>query len=99
MLPSSFYDQLRDKDFEYLKCVLVNVFPDDFNSYCGRIIRQDGRIFKFDLEMDEKESSLWDDVTDKFLETYRQLRKSKPWTVEVVAVQLFNKNSSIPDIG
>lgn len=99
MLPPSFYNQLKDKNFEYLRCVLVNVFPDDFNSYCGRIIRQDGRIFKFDLEMNEKECSIWEDVTDEFLETYNRINKSKPWSDEVIAVQLFNENSSIPDVG
>ena len=99
MLPPSFYDLLKDKNFEYLRCVLVNVFPDDFNSYCSRIIRQDGRIFKFDLEMNEKEYSIWEDVTGEFLETYNRINKSKPWSDEVIAVQMFNENSSIPDIG
>ena len=55
LLTESFYVQLEQAGFMYKKCILINLFPDSSNTYCGKIIRQDGQVFEFDIDLDSHE--------------------------------------------
>lgn len=92
LLTEAFYQQLMQSGFAYRQCLLVSIFPDSSNTYSGQIIRQDGNIFNFDIDLDSAECSLWEDVTDSFRDIYERNKSRKPWLKEVVAYHLFRSN-------
>lgn len=92
LLTESFYRQLMQAGFAYRQCFLVSLVPDGSNTFFGQVIRQDGRVFEFDLDLDSAQFSSWTDVTDAFLKRYERNRKSKPWAKEVVAYDFFKAN-------
>lgn len=89
LLDSEFYRQLMQAGFIYSECILISIFPDGSNTYCGKIIRQDGRVIEFDIDIDASDYSRWADITDTFHGIYEKNKKSKPWMKEVVAYDLF----------
>ncbi|WP_427501415.1 hypothetical protein ACQE3E_07095 [Methylomonas sp. MED-D] len=56
--------------------------------YCGKVIRQDGRVIDFDIDFDAADYSIWTDTTDAFHEIYEKNKSSKPWMKEVIAYDL-----------
>ena len=91
LVTESFYKQLVQAGFAYRQCVLISIFPDSANTYCGQIVRQDGCVFEFDVDLDCSEYSDWKDITDNFRKVYEQGNDKKPWSKEVVALQLFSE--------
>jgi len=89
LLTNTFYKQLIQSGFLLKQCLLISIFPDGSNTYCGQIIRQDGHIFTFDVDLDSPEYSLWKDVTEEFLQTYDKNKTIKPWVKEVVTYRMF----------
>lgn len=79
-----FYAQLMEQGFAHGQCVLVSLVPDGANTYVGKIIRQDGRMFEFDVDLDVPALSSWTDVSENF---ERELRagRFKPWAQESLA--------------
>lgn len=84
-----FYKQLMKNGFSYHQCLLVSIFPDSSNTYCGKLIRQDGCVFEFDIDLDTAAYSSWEDVTGSFRELCEKNKVEKPWLKEVVAYDLF----------
>lgn len=98
LLPKIFYKQLAENGFHYHKCLLILIFPDSNNTYSGKIIRQDGVVIEFDIDLDFHQNSTWKDITKEFQELYKKNRDIKPWVKEVVSYKLFhqlNKTGSI----
>ena len=91
LLTDSFYKQLMQAGFAYSQCILVSIFPDSSNTYCGQIIRQDGNVVEFDIDLDSAEYSSWKDITDDFRKTCEKNSRAKPWLKEVVAFNLFHE--------
>ncbi|MDH5354747.1 MAG: hypothetical protein OEY09_09930 [Gammaproteobacteria bacterium] len=89
LLTDAFYKQLMHAGFAYNQCILVSIFPDGSSTYCGQIIRQDGNVVEFDIDLDFAEYSSWKDITDAFRITVETNIRSKPWLKEVVAFNLF----------
>ena len=94
LLESEFYRQLMQAGFVYSQCILISIFPDGGNTYCGKIIRQDGRVIEFDIDFDASGYSIWTDITDTFHEVYEKNKNSKPWMKEVVAYDLFHESQN-----
>ena len=89
MVVSRFYAQLTERGCEVDKCVLVKLVPDGAETYFGTVIRQDGRIFEFDLALTDSSASDWEEKTGDFLREFERAQKSKPWMPEVVAYRMF----------
>jgi hypothetical protein len=89
MVDSRFYIQIAERGCEVDKCVLVKIVPDGADTYFGTIIRQDGRIFEFDLALADSSASDWEETTEDFLREFERAQKSKPWRPEVVAYRMF----------
>lgn len=75
------------------KSVVYELIPEGNNSYTGKVIRQDGQVFQFDLDLDDKEYTVLDKITDEFNRQYKMLKNSKPWAKEVVSLTLFKELS------
>lgn len=75
----------------YYTSILISLVPDGGNTYFGRIIRQDGQVFDFDLDLDTPRMSSWRDVTNEFRQICGRNRTTKPWSEEVVASELFRE--------
>ena len=93
-LPDSFYKQLMEAGFRYRQCLLVSIFPDSGNTHCGKIIRQDGTVIEFDIDLDAAEFSLWEDVTDDFRQICEKNKHTRPWLKEVVAYNIFLRSEA-----
>ncbi len=91
LLSDEFYKQLMQAGFAYRQCLLMSVFPDSANTYCGKIIKQDGDVIEFDIDLDNSEYSSWENVTADFRGLYEKNRNAKPWIKEVVGYDLFYK--------
>lgn len=91
LLNDVFYKQLMQAGFAYRKCLLISIFPDGANTFCGKMIRQDGRVVEFDIDLDADKFSSWEDVTDSFNEMYAKNNRIKPWLKEIVAYDLFRE--------
>lgn len=90
MLPSSFYQQLMQTGFQFAKSVMIELVPDGSNTYFGKIIRQDGRVFEFDVDLDSSECSTLDDITDEFEMTLRN-GKRRAKSDAIAAMDFFQK--------
>lgn len=88
LLSASFYEQIRGKGIEPHESVLVRLTPDGANTYFGQVIRQDGTVFDFDIDLDLPAHSKWVETTAEFENSYRRFAHSKPWREEVLAQQL-----------
>ena len=73
LLFDAFYEQLIQAGFGYNRCILVSIFPDGRNTYCGQIIRQDGQIVKFDIDLDSAEYSSWEFITNDFRKKFEKI--------------------------
>lgn len=91
LLSETFYRQLTQAGFAYRRCLLISIFPDGGATYCGKLIRQDGRVVKFDIDLDFEKFSSWEDVTEIFNEMYEKNKNVKPWLKEVIAYDLFRE--------
>ncbi len=89
LLDDRFHAQLEGYGCDVETCVLVSLVPDGNETYCGTIIRQDGRVFDFDLALGDPESSEWEDRTEAFLREYEQNKKRKDFRPGVVAYRMF----------
>jgi len=89
LLADAFYKQIMQAGFAYSQCILVSIFPDGSSTYCGQIIRQDGNVLEFDIDLDSSEYSSWKDITDDFRRIVESKSRTKPWLKEVVAYNLF----------
>lgn len=89
LIGDAFYVQLIQEGFIYLQCVLISIFPDSSNTYCGQIIRQDGNVIKFDIDLDSQARSSWEDITNEFKKLFEDHKITKPWSKEVIAYNLF----------
>lgn len=91
LLSGDFYKQLMQAGLAYRQCLLVSIFPDSANTYCGKVIKQDGDVIEFDIDLDNSKYSSWDNITVSFRELYEKNRDTKPWLKDVVAYELFSK--------
>jgi hypothetical protein len=91
LLSGGFYKQLMQSGFVCKQCLLISIFPDGTNTYCGQIIRQDGHVFDFDIDLDSSEYTSWKDITENFRETYGKNKINRPWLKEVVADKMFGE--------
>lgn len=91
LVGDTFYKQLMQAGFAYSQCILISIFPDGGNTYCGQIIRQDGNVIKFDIDLDSAEYSCWENITDSFNRLYDKDKLAKPWLKEVVAYSLYRE--------
>lgn len=91
LLPGEFYEQFETKGFNLPGCVLVSIFPDGDDTYCGRVIRQDGDVFKFDVDLAASCYSSWTNITVEFKTLYEKRRLTKPWSSDVVAFDIFKE--------
>ena len=96
LMPVSFYNALREFGIEIGKSVMVNLIPDGDNTYVGGIIRQDGSLFEFDLDLVEPENNTWEEVPNKSNKSSKlpQHTKTRPWDDIVLANELFSKIST-----
>ena len=62
---ASFYAQLMSAGFLYQQSTLLEFFPDGDGTFCGFIVRQDGRVFRFDIDVDVPSASEFEDVSDE----------------------------------
>jgi hypothetical protein len=84
LIGEAFYVEMIARGFNHAQCVLVSVVPDGANTYVGRIIRQDGRVFDFDVDLDDPALSSWTDVSESF-ERDLSAGRFKPWSPELLA--------------
>lgn len=91
LLTDEFYKQLMQAGFAYNQCILVSIFPDGSNTYCGKIIKQDGGVIDFDIDLDDLKFSSFENITKSFMQLYEKNHNVKPWLKEVVAYDLFLK--------
>jgi hypothetical protein len=84
LVGEAFYVQMMARGFAYAECVLVWVVPDGSNTYVGKIIRQDGRVFDFDVDLDDPALSSWTDVSESF-EQKLAAGGFKAWSRELLA--------------
>lgn len=84
LVGEAFYVQMMARGFLYAQSVLVSIVPDGSNTYLGKIIRQDGRVFEFDVDLDDPELSSWTDVSESF-EQKLGAGGFKPWSRELLA--------------
>jgi hypothetical protein len=84
LVGEAFYVQLTAQGFACAQCVLVSVVPDGSSTYLGKIIRQDGRVFDFDVDLDGPALSSWTDVTESF-EQKLDAGGFKAWSPELLA--------------
>jgi len=89
LLSQDFYIQLDRKGIVLASSVLVYLIPDGDNTYLGKIIRQDGDIVAFDLDLDDEKYSEWKNVTEEFLNEFRVKSKNQPWLESIVAYEYF----------
>lgn len=93
LLSDELYKQLMQSGFAYRQCLLASIFPDSANTYCGKLIKQDGNVVEFDIDLDDPKYSSWENITVSFRELYEKSRSTKPWLREIVACDLFSKLS------
>ena len=91
LLTDEFYVQLKHFGFKLKNSVIISLIPEGGNTYSGVLIRHEGKVFEFDLDLDDVNYSQLDDVTNDFLSEYDRMKKVKPWMVEVVAYELFKE--------
>ena len=91
LLGPAFYAQLGEHGFDCARSLLVVAVPEGSNTYSGNIIRQDGRVFEFDVDLDLPHLSQWEDITQSFLNKCRRLEPVEPWADPVVALALFGE--------
>ena len=87
----AFYLQLENLGFHVPESVLVNLFPDDEHDWFGEIIRQDRKVFRFDISIYGINQSLCEESTLDFQRRLKVLSVSKPWSPEVLASKLFEE--------
>ena len=93
ILPSSFYQQLMQAGFQSAKSVMIGLVPDGSNTYFGKIIRQDGRVFEFDMDLDSSEYFIMEDITDEYENTIRN-GKRRAKSDAIAAMEFFQKLQS-----
>jgi hypothetical protein len=81
--------------FAYAACVLVSWTPDGGNTYFGKVIRQDGRMFEFDVDLDLPQHTTWLNVTDEFLKALKTGRL-KFCSDEKVAYEMYRRERGEP---
>jgi hypothetical protein len=74
-VPTVIYGILGIGFADIYKCVIVDFFPDDINSYCGTIICPNGSVLKFDIDCDEGAYNIIEDITNQFLEKVKSGKK------------------------
>lgn len=62
---ASFYEQLMSAGFLYQRSTLLEFFPDGGGTFCGVIVRQDNKVFRFDIDVDVPTFSEFEDVSDE----------------------------------
>ena len=77
------YQQLMKSGFLHQKSFLVAVFPDGSNTYCGKIIKENGLVFNFDI--DNPSSSSFSDITEDFMKKAKAGTNSR----EAVSLMIF----------
>jgi hypothetical protein len=90
LLGKSFHAQLRLHGCDPSRSVLVALVPDGANTYSGQIIKQDGSVLAFDVDLDSPDLSRWEDCTREFEQQRLRIETSKPWAPSVVAYELFH---------
>jgi hypothetical protein len=84
LIGEAFYVQMLARGFAYPRCVLVSLVPDGSNTFVGKLIRQDGKVFDFDVDLDDPALSSWTDVSESF-EQKLAAGGFKPWSRELLA--------------
>ena len=89
LLNNEFYEQLIKMGFNYKDCLLVSIFPDGDNTYCGKLINQDGKLIKFDVDLDDFQHSAWTDVSSELRNFSKTARNTKSPSIEAIAFDIF----------
>ncbi|WP_462180461.1 hypothetical protein [Pseudoalteromonas gelatinilytica] len=76
LINGDFYEQLKQFDFDVCNCVLVKVFPDSANTYCGVLVSQDGNVYEFDLDLEDSNYSSITNISDFFMAEYKNEKKN-----------------------
>jgi hypothetical protein len=88
ILDSSFYLMLNEMGFELPFSVLVSICPDGQGTFFGHVIRQDGKVYRFDADLNHPHLTECSDVTDKFTSDIKT-KRYKFWSQEQIAYNLF----------
>jgi transposase len=91
LIGKSFYAQLGLHGCDPSRSVLVTVVPEGSNTFSGQIIKQDGSVVTFDIDLDSPELSRWEDCSQDFQQERQGLVHSRPWAESVVAFELFQE--------
>src|SRR5262245_260919 len=75
--------QLEQLGIVIRKSVLIDLFPDGENQFEGRLIRQDGQICSFSIDLEDSASA------GLSVETEKLDRTLKPWSPEILAREFF----------
>jgi hypothetical protein len=94
LLSKSFYAQLEQHGCDTQRSVLVELVPDGASTYSGKLIRQDGTVLSFDIDLDSPDMSKWDDVTRSFQAESRRLQRSRPRARPVIAYELLRDHGN-----
>jgi hypothetical protein len=95
----SFNETFERNGVDCKRSVLVKVIPEGSGTYTGRVIQQEGKVLKFDIDLEAADLSEWEDVTKESIADYERMLKARPWDEIVVAYQLFLacRNSDRPE--
>ncbi len=80
--------QLEQLGIVIRKSVLIDVFPDGENQFEGRLIRQDGKICGFSVDLEDPASA------DLQVEGEPRPQALPPWSAEMLAREIFAEVSS-----
>lgn len=88
LLGGAFYAQLGLHGCDYRRSVVIGLVPEGARTFTGRVLRQDGTVLGFDIDLDRSESSRWEDLTQQFRDECHRLLKAKPWAPQIIASEL-----------
>lgn len=85
----AFYSLVQQQGVDVEHSVLVELIPEGPNTFSGVLIRQDGAVLEFDLDLDVPAATRWKEITEEFNDSAKSLACSKPWAREVIALEFF----------
>jgi hypothetical protein len=84
-----FYDQLAVLGIDCDKSWMVDVRSERDRHYCGSLIASNGKVYEFDVDLDDACASTWADVSTAAGAEYQRLRAVQPDARLAVALDLF----------
>ncbi|MEO0592507.1 MAG: hypothetical protein AAFZ38_02915 [Myxococcota bacterium] len=90
-LPANLSECLLEAGLEPKASVLVTLFPEEEGAFGGEVVRQDGRVFRFDYDWLNKPEMSFEETTEDF---EGRLRRARPYHKESLAMELFREFKS-----